>query len=70
MFLEWGEDLARLQWRGRWRDLATLWHYVQELEAVSVLQQYPVPLRARIEEIGGLLDALVSEALEDLDAEG
>ena len=47
-FREWGEDLPRLQWRGRWRHFKTLAHYIQELGCVNVLESIPVQRLANL----------------------
>ena len=70
MFLEWSEDLVKLCWRGRWRDLQTLWHYIQELQSVGVLQQYPREVQGRVAELAGLLDALARGSAEEIIGEG
>ena len=36
LFRLWNEDLPRLCWRGRWKDVNTVWHYVQELQATEI----------------------------------
>ena len=70
MFLEWNEDLMKLCWVCRWRDLQTLWHYIQELQSVSVLQQYPREVQGKVAELAGLLDALARESAEKISGEG
>ena len=35
-FAHWGENLPRLAWRGRWRSMKMLEHYVQELAVATV----------------------------------
>ena len=70
MFLEWNEDLMKLCWRGRWRDLHTVWHYIQELQSLSVLQQYPREVQGRVSELSSLLDALAREPTKEISGEG
>ena len=61
LFLEWEENLSKLCWRGRWQNLTTLWHYVQELQSIAILQQYSGPVQQRVSDLAGLLDELVLE---------
>ena len=61
LFLEWREDLPRLCWRGRWKDIQTLWHYIQELQSVGILQQYPAQTQARIDSLVACLAAVIEE---------
>jgi hypothetical protein len=61
LFLEWEENLSKLCWRGRWQNLTTLWHYVQELQSIAILQQYSAPVQQRVLDLAGLLDVLVLE---------
>jgi len=37
----WNEDVARLQWRGRWASALVLRHYIQEVAAVQLLKTLP-----------------------------
>ena len=61
------EDLGKLCWIGRWKDLQPLWHYIQEMQSVILLQQHPEPLRVRMETMESLLDGLVAEVLVALE---
>ena len=47
MYLE-CEDLSRVQWRGRWSQLRTVEHYVQEVAAQTMLSRLPSFARHRI----------------------
>ena len=40
LYLE-SEDLSLIQWRGRWAQLKTVEHYIQEVAAQSLLAQMP-----------------------------
>ena len=40
------EDLSLIQWRGRWAQLKTVEHYIQEVAAQSLLAQMPPEDRA------------------------
>ena len=64
-FQEWDENLVKLCWRGRWRDANTLWHYVQELQSLHVLQSIPPAARIRMRELVGLLPEVVADLLEE-----
>ena len=63
----WGEDLQRLCWRGRWRNLSTLWHYAQELQSLRIVSALKPAARARVEEIAALLEAVEREYEEELE---
>ena len=51
LFGELNEDLTRLAWRGRWRQINTLAHYVQELVASRISQAWTPAIRRRIARI-------------------
>ena len=59
-FQEWGEDLPRLFWRGRWANPKVLGHYVQELATHRILAERPLPPAAA--ELAALLPKLLLEA--------
>jgi hypothetical protein len=61
LFRLWDEDLPRLCWRGRWRDVNTVWHYVQELAATEIMQFFGEEAQRRIEGLAALLPALVAD---------
>ena len=69
LFQRWHEDVPRLRWRGRWRVVTTLAHYIQELTAVSISTDWPAGVREVIEWASELcipsLDDLALEAEED-----
>ena len=48
---EWGENIPRLQWRGRWACQRTLEHYVQEWAAQRVLHKVPAQLLTRLKDL-------------------
>ena len=60
-FSVFGEDVMRLAWRGRWRDIRTLPHYIQELVASRIRLAWPS--RARV--IVDCLHALTDDVLEE-----
>ena len=64
MFQLCDENLPKFCWRGRWRDLSTLWHYIQELQCASILQQYSGSVQQRIEVLVNLLPAMAVELVE------
>ena len=64
-FQEWDENLVKLCWRGRWRDVNTLWHYVQELQSLQVLQSLPPAGLSRARELAGFLPEVVAAFLEE-----
>lgn len=55
LFQRWGEDIQRLQWRGRWATTATLPHYIQELQAASIFHHLPAGTMAVIHEAAELM---------------
>ena len=61
LFRLWNEDLPRLCWRGRWKDVNTVWHYVQELQAAEISSSFPRAVQRRVEGLVSLLPALVEE---------
>ena len=51
--------------------MQTVWHYVQELQSVGILQQYSPEVQARIDKLAGALSAIVAEWVEaDIEAQG
>ena len=71
LFDQWQEDLPRLCWRGRWRDFSTVWHYVQELQSVVVMQQYGPEIQERIDALVALVVELgAAWVAEDQEARG
>ena len=61
LFARWGEDVARLQWRGRWRDGRSLPHYVQELIAARITSALRGPDLVRIQQIAALVGSVMDE---------
>ena len=64
LFRLWNEDLPRLCWRGRWKDVNTVWHYVQELQATEIGTHFTESVRGRIAGLAALLPLLVEEWVE------
>ena len=64
LFMRFREDLPRLMWRGRWREVRTLSHYVQELVAAKITTNMSAEERERAEGLA----ALAFWVLEDLQA--
>lgn len=56
-----GEDVSRLAWRGRWRDLRTLPHYIQELVASRIRLAWPARIRMIIDGLHSLTDDVLEE---------
>eukprot|EP00434_Breviolum_minutum_P041149 symbB.v1.2.036602.t1/scaffold5201.1/size46531/4 len=48
MFMD-SEDLARVQWRGRWSQLKTLEYYIQEVGAQTILAKLPSSAHSKAE---------------------
>ena len=67
LFQEWGEDLPRLLWRGRWTNPKVLGHYIQELATVRILKDRPLPRLAQ--ELASLVPALLREVAAGVCAE-
>ena len=61
LFRAWQENLPRLCWRGRWTDVNTLFHYVQELQATEISASFTVEVMKRVEALAALLPYLVAE---------
>ena len=70
LFGHWSEDLQRLSWRGRWRALPTLAHYVQELGAARIALQWTEIQRCRIDKASEAWSLVVLELLEVFLCEG
>ena len=64
LFNHWSEDSQRLSWRGRWRALPTLAHYVQELGAARITVQWTTAQRDLVERASELWDQVVLELLQ------
>ena len=61
-FEAWGENLPRLQWRGRWASAKMLEHYVQELVAHQVLRPVSQDRQQKIVEVSALFARILEEA--------
>ena len=60
-----GEDLTKLLWRGRWRDLRMLSIYIQELAAASVLMRLDDSTTAFVNELAALFESLLGISIEE-----
>ena len=60
LFQLWGEDLPRIQWRGRWRDVRTLPHYLQELQAAEIMSHLAGRAAQKVITLSALFAALAS----------
>ena len=61
LFSRWHEDVARLQWRGRWRDGRSLPHYVQELIAARITSALRGPELVKIQQVAALIGAVLDQ---------
>lgn len=52
LFRLWGENLQRLQWRGRWRSARMLEIYVREVGAAEIWVAFPHNVRTRVTFLG------------------
>ena len=59
-FEEWGENVQRLMWRGRWTCQRTLEHYIQELMTHQVLQTVSAHQMTAIDGLSALLEELLT----------
>ena len=59
-FMKWNEDLPRLMWRGRWRDLRMLGIYVQELSAGLVRMRLSPSDVARVNVLSDLYEEVIT----------
>jgi hypothetical protein len=69
LFQRWNEDVVRLQWRGRWRVVTTLSHYIQELTAFGIATQWSAAVHSLIDETSALLDSVLLDLCEELGAD-
>ncbi len=53
------EDIPRIAWRGRWRKVETLEHYLQEVAAQLLLADLPLESRTRIGELAAASSRLL-----------
>ena len=60
-FQQWNEDLAKLQWRGRWATQQILRHYIQELTAAQVLTKVPEAARHKVRQLDALFEQSLAE---------
>lgn len=61
LFQRWGEDVGRLQWRGRWRVVTTLAHYIQELTAAGIASQWSAAVHAAIDDAASMLEGVLAD---------
>jgi hypothetical protein len=54
LFQLWDENIPKLQWRGRWLHLKTMLHYIQELGAINVLNQFQPSQTVRMNALASL----------------
>lgn len=59
LFRSWGENLVRLQWRGRWRSYRMLEIYVQELGAAEIFVRFSCTVKARVSKLGNAFERVV-----------
>ena len=64
LYLE-SEDLSLIQWRGRWAQLKTVEHYIQEVAAQSLLAQMPPEDRAVVKLFADTAGPLLHSFLVD-----
>ena len=64
LYLE-SEDLSLIQWRGRWAQLKTVEHYIQEVAAQSLLAQMPPEDRAVVKLFADAAGPLLHSFLVD-----
>ena len=62
VFQSCGEDLNRLLWKGRWRDVRLLGIYVQELAAATVRMRLDAEASLLVEQLAALYEALLEES--------
>ena len=59
LFRVFGENLQRLQWRGRWRSFRMLEIYVQELGAAEIWTTFPPKVREKVSFLGNSFGRLL-----------
>ena len=62
-FEAWGENVPKLQWRGRWQCTKTLEHYIQELVPYRILAEVAPTLRDRLETLANMFDETLLEVM-------
>ena len=53
--------MTKLQWRGRWREVRTLAHYVQELEASAIGLRWPPAVQGHIRLLASAVEVVLEE---------
>ena len=51
-----GESVSAVLWRGRWSQIRTLGHYIQELQCINVMGQMPEELQEKAQEWADMFD--------------
>ena len=69
LFQVWGENLPKLQWRGRWIHVKTLTHYIQELGTINVLSQLTPPQKAKVRQLAELCEGALQDFKPCLDTQ-
>ena len=57
------EDVARIQWRGRWRRLETVEFYLQEVAARTLINDLPSGARGRVLHLSQVSHSILSAAI-------
>ena len=57
------EDVARIQWRGRWRRLETVEFYLQEVAARTLINDLPDSARERVLRLSHFSHSILSAAI-------
>eukprot|EP00435_Cladocopium_sp_Y103_P030987 s2641_g7.t2 len=63
LFQLWGEDVSKLQWRGRWLHMKTLIHYVQELGALNVMSKLSLTQKNKVSALAALCETALAECV-------
>ena len=58
------EDIPKIAWRGRWRTLSSLEHYLQEAAARFLLNQLPESTRSKVDLFGQACEPLLVTYLQ------
>lgn len=67
LFQRWGENIPRLQWRGRWMHLKTMLHYIQELGTINVMNKLTLSQRQRVHQLALLLEPCLRQVVVVID---
>jgi len=66
LFQRWDESVVKLQWRGRWREMRTLAHYVQELSASAIGTRWTPKVATRIQLMAAVIEQVLAEVAVEL----